>query len=290
MPLTNKSFKKQVRLAIPNDSSQQLGGGWTFRRNLIKGIKSKCQVVDRIEDANIVLLTSATMITRDTVEKIKRLNKKFVLRIDNVPRNSRNRNTGASRLKDYAKLADKVVYQSNWAKDYLSPFVKKDGEVIYNGVDTDIFSKDGPRYDFKGEPVFLYSRYNRDETKRWEEAWFKYQAIQRENPSAKLVIVGNFSPEQIEYNFDFFMGENYEYRGIVTAQEEMAKILRGCDFLLATYYNDCYSNTYQEALACGVELFEPNMSGGTPELIKRGVISLELMADDYLKVFEEVIV
>lgn len=278
-----------MKIYIPNDSEQSLGGGWTFRRNFIKGLAGKAEVVDSPEKADIVFITAPTMVTRDTVEKIHGMGKKFVLRLDNIPRNSRNRNTGTSRLFEFAQKASKIVYQSQWSKDYLMPFIKREGVVIHNGVDMEIFNPRGEKYDFHGEPTYLYSRFNRDETKRWEEAWYKFQMIFRKNPKAKLVIVGNFSDEQKEYNFDFFQGEQFDYLGIQDNPEEMAKIYRGCEFFLATYYNDCYSNTYQEALACGVKLFEPDMSGGTPELIEEGPIGIEQMVDKYLEVFKEAI-
>ena len=56
-----------------------------------------------------------------------------------------------------------------------------------------------------------------------------------------------------------------------------------------------FSNTYLEALCTGVKLCQPNMSGGTPEMIDlfnqhgRGFFSLQRMAQDYIKVFEEVL-
>lgn len=278
-----------MKIHLANDSEQGLGGGWTFRRNLIKGLKEVAEVVDTIEAADVVLVPAPTMVTRDTVNKIKALNKKFVLRLDNIPRNSRNRNTGTSRLLDFSRVADAVVYQSQWAKDYLLPFTKREGRIIYNGIDFEIFNPRGEKFEFGGEPTYLYSRFNRDETKRWEDAWYEFQMIFRKNPKAKLVIVGNFSPEQIEYKFDFYNGENVEYRGIIEDPLMMAKTLRGCEFFMASYYNDCYSNTYNEALACGVELYKPNMSGGTPELIENGPRSIEQMTADYLELFESLI-
>ena len=290
-----------MKIVIPNDSQQTIGGGWSFRNNLTKGVRKigSAEIVEKIEDADIVLIAGATMVSRDTVGMANALGKKIVLRIDNIPRNSRNRNTGTSRLRDFAAAAHAIVYQSQWAKNYIMPFVGKDGPIIYNGIDTNIFNEGiigagnvfipGDKHNFGGDPTYLYSRYNRDETKRWEEAWYEYQMIQREQTKAKLVIVGNFSPEQIEYNFDFFFGEHFEYLGIADNEEEMAKIYRGCDYFLAVYYNDCYSNTYQEALACGCELWKPNLSGGTEELIRNGPIPLEKMTQDYLNLFEEVI-
>lgn len=277
-----------MKIALPIDSKQAIGGGFTFRRNIAKGLKDKAEVVDSIEEADVVLLASSSMLNSETVEKAKSLNKKIVLRVDNVPRNSRNRNTGTSRLQTYANMSDAVVFQSKWSKEYLSSFLGHDGIVIYNGVDTDIFTPSGDRYDW-GSPVYLYSRFNRDETKRWEEAWFKYQMIHRKYPFARLMIVGAFSPEQIEYNFDFFNKERIDYLGIVEDPKEMAKIYRSSSFFLATYYNDAYSNTYCEALASGMKLHQPNMSGGTPEILKnyeKGVRSIQDMASDYLKLFE----
>ena len=279
-----------MKVALLNDRTQSLGGGWTFRRNLIKGFSyfDDVDYVESIEEADICLVAGATMVTRDTINKVQELGKKLVVRLDNVPRNSRNRNTGTSRLKEFAERADAVVWQCSWAKEYLSDFITPRKEVIiFNGVDTDIFKHGGAIYASDGlrEDRYLYSRYNRDETKNWEVAWYKFQLIARENPAACLIIVGNFSDEQKQYNFDFFRGERIEYLGVVDEPVRMAAIMRGCKYMLATYYNDCYSNTYQEALACDMELFEPDMSGGTPELIKNGVIHLEDMTREYVRLF-----
>jgi glycosyltransferase involved in cell wall biosynthesis len=285
-----------MKIALLNDSCQEIGGGWTFLGNLSKGLEKLGQtVVENPFEAQVALIPGATMVKRDTVQELKAKGVKVVLRIDNVPRNSRNRNTGTFRLKDFGEWADEVVWQCQWAKDYLIDFIKKEGVIIYNGIDTEIFKPEGARKEFKGEPVYLYSRYNRDETKNWEVAWYEYQLIHRENPKALLVLVGKFSPELQEYNYDFFRGERVEALGIVNTAEEMAQIYRGCRYLLATYYNDCFSNTYLEALACGVELYHINMSGGTPEMlnlfIKYGVdyFKVERMAKDYVSLFETIL-
>lgn len=275
-----------MKIAIPSDSKQSLGGGFTFRRNLIQALGS--DFTESIREADVVLIPSSTMIVPETFNAIKGLNKKVVLRIDNIPRNSRNRNTGTSRLLKYAGESDAIVFQSEWARKYLSPFLKRTGSIIYNGVDTSIFNKHGDSYNF-GYPTYLFSRFNRDETKRWEKAWYEFQMIHRRTPESKLKIVGNFSQEQIDYNFDFYSGENVEYLGVVDDPKEMAKIYRGCQFFLATYYNDAYSNTYCEAMACGVQLFQPSMTGGTPEIIEnfgKGVRSIQDMAQDYLSLFK----
>ncbi len=279
-----------LKIALLNDSSQLIGGGFSFIRNLKKGLEGKVEFTS-LEKCDIGFITSASMITKETAQKAIDLKKKLVLRIDNVPRNSRNRNTGTTRIKKYAEVATAVVYQSEWARGYLSRFLGRDGRVVYNGIDPNIFSIQGRRVDFsegKYRPIYIYSRFNRDETKHWEVAWYRFQMIARKNPLAKLVIAGRFSQEQIECNFDFFMGEHVQYVGVIDDQEKMAKIYRGCTYFLATYFNDAYSHAYQEAMACGVELLDPDMSGGTAELVANGSRSLFDMAKEYLEVFEEV--
>lgn len=290
MALTSRSFKPEIKLHLLNDSSQGLGGGWTFNRNLEKAMRLRNVIIaDTLEASNICFVSGATMVTRETIDRVKSMGKKLVLRIDNIPRNSRNRNTGTSRLYEFAQKADAVIYQSQWSKNYVMPFVKRDGPVIYNGVDTDIFKPEGDKHDFGTGLVYLYSRYSRDETKNWEVAWYEYQMIHREHPDSQLLLVGRFSDEQREYNFDFYNNENVKYMGVIDNPVEMAKIYRSSDYFLATYYNDCYSNTYCEAVASGCELYKPNMSGGTPELVKNGVIPLDIMGTQFEALFEEVL-
>ncbi len=287
-----------MKIALLNDSKQGLGGGFSFRRNLSKGLKALGhQIVEDVSSADIALISGATMVTRNTVREVKDKGVKLVTRIDNVPRNSRNRNTGTSRLKDYAIWADEVVYQCRWAQDYLSDFLERKGVIVYNSVDEEIFKPEGPSLSYGADgssPIYLYSRFSRDETKRYEEAWYEYQLIHKKNPNAKLVLIGQFSPEHQQYNFDFFRGEKYQEPKVIDTPEEMARVYRGCDYLMAVYFCDCYSNTYLEALMSGVKLSNTNMSGGTPELIEnfkkgREFNSLKRMAEDYVEVFERLL-
>lgn len=286
-----------MKIQILNESKQSLGGGWSFIRNFKRAMHEEMDDVEVVEsdtllNPDVYFVASPSMVNRDLVTKAKESGKPVVLRLDNIPRNSRNRGTGTPRMYDIAQMADKIVYQSQWAKDYLMPFIRKDGVIVYNGVDTMVFQKAGAFLDFKkgndDKKVYLYSRYNRDETKGWEKAWYRFQMIARENPNSKLIIVGQFSDELREYGFDFYMNEDFEYMGVVDDPVYMAQIMRGCDVLLAPYFNDCYSNTIQEAMACGLDI-ETEQTGGTPELIKNGVKRLDQMAKDYMEVFNELV-
>ena len=147
-----------MRIYIVNQSKQKYGGGFTFIRNLKYGLKRKVIFVDKWEEADIVFIAGATMADKEVVENAKKAGKRLILRVDNIPRNSRNRNTGTSRLEKYADLADRVVYQSKWAREYVKPLIKKEGQVIYNGVDLEIFNPDGFEQPKNKDVVYLFSQ------------------------------------------------------------------------------------------------------------------------------------
>lgn len=279
-----------MRIHLANESKQTVGGGFTFLRTFEKyARKAGVDFGGDPKEGNIFFIAGATMVQRQVVEEAKRRGLKIVLRVDNVPKNSRNRNTGTSRLKDFAEMADLVIYQSPWAQKYLSPFLKKTGVVILNGADEEIFNMGGPAQPKEAKNQYLFAQYNRDETKRWHEAWYWYQRAFLHDPDSHLWIVGNFSPENIEYNFDFFMGEKYRYVGVLDNPEDFAEYLRGTDTLLLPYYNDACSNTLIEARLCGVKHIKHNNTGGNPAIMEADLkhLTATRMVADYLDAFRK---
>ena len=283
-----------IKIFIPERAKQNdIGGGFTFVRNFCKVLKDKVQFVDNWQDCDIYFIPGPTLAERDEVKEAKKIGKKIVLRIDNIPKNSRNRNTGTSRLLDFSQLADEVIYQSQWAKSFIMPFIKKNGEVILNGADTDIFKKEGDVIEKQGEPQYLYSRYNRDENKRWESVWYDFLRIYQTFPKAHLWIVGKFSSEQVKYNFDFFSGaeKRYSYLGVIQDSKEMAKIYRSADYLFAPYLMDACSNVIVEAKMCGLEIICSDMEkySSTNEIMKaeKKELTLKAMEQKYLDIFKK---
>lgn len=275
-----------MKILTANESTQKQGGGWSWLANFRKGMGDL--ITDDYNEADIYFVPSASMIKPELAEQAKADGKKVVLRTDNALKHSRNGGKGMARMARIAEIADLVVYQCQWAKDYLHDYLgKPNAVIIYNGIDTNIFRPEGSHVVMGNDkPVYLYSSAAKGETKRWEWAWWRYQQYQKENKNAKLLIAGNISTPVMENNFDFFQGERYTFLGMITNPQDMAEVYRGCDYLFAVYENDCYSNTYLEALACGVELIDTHMSGGTPELLKnwqRGAEynSIERMSLDY---------
>ncbi len=242
----------------------RIGGGWSFQDNFYNGMKDS--ITADYNEADIYFISSPSMVQRDEVIQAKSDGKKIVLRLDNAVRNSRNRNTGMTRMKDFAEWADLIIYQSNWAKDYLMPFLGKDGVVILNGVDTNVF-KPGIT---PGDPnMVLYSRFNRDETKNYEVARYWFSRYANDHKDANLIIVGQFGDEIRSANFDFYNDERFRYLGVLERQA-MSDLYRQCGKFLYTYFNDACSNTLIEAICSGCEIVGDSYyrkTGGASEIM-----------------------
>lgn len=273
-----------MKIHYANYDPTRLGGGWSFTRALASQIPP-----EPYETADVYFIPGASMVERADVIRAKADGKKIVLRVDNAIRNSRNRNTGMTRMYDFAQLADQVIYQSEWCREYLRPFLGKNGVVIGNGIDLEHFIVQGINSD-----TILYSRYSRDDTKNYEVARYWFTRYQQQHPSAKLYIVGNFGDDIRQGNFDFYAGERFHYIGVV-GYDEMPSIYGMASKFLYTYYNDCYSNTLIEALCSGLEIVGDEYyrgTGGAKEIMEtfnkygREAFSHVLMGERYREVFE----
>lgn len=253
---------------------QRVGGGWGFSRNFYKMFKD--DITFNFDEAKTYFIPGASMTSREEVEKAKKQKKKIVLRVDNALLPSNNRGGGMSHLKDYASVADEVVYQSKWSQAYLKGFLGKPGRVILNAVDQTVFNAKG-RIE-RPPTVYGYARSSRHDTKGWEAARYYFSRLYEASNERKLFIIGKFSGENIEYNFNFYNGENFTFLG-EQPPEKMPELYRQIDIMIIPYFNDACSNTVIEALSCGCKLFDnPFLStGGTPEIL----INWEVQGAEY---------
>lgn len=299
-----------TKVYTPNNSKQSIGGGWTFLENFRKGAQGKAEFVDSVQECDVVLITGATMTDRNEMQWAKENGKRIVFRVDNMPKDSRNRGTAFSRMRDFSLLADRLIFQSNWAKDYVgswmrdiikAPAIKDDerNRVIYNGVDSEFFYLDKPDHENavadRGD-TFLFVHFNRDENKRAPEAFYEFhkmhmRAVNQDLVKPQLTIVGQFSPELVANNFDFFAGEDVEYVGVISDRKTMGDIYRANQFLYFPAFADAAPNTVAEAMACGTKPLLLNKTGGSYEVADRiqhkGVSTIQDMADEYLSFMEE---
>lgn len=275
-----------MKITLPNVDLNAQGGGWSFTRNFVKSFS------DNITDytqADIYFIPSASMVSREDVLKAKEDGKKIVLRCDNIIKNSRNRNTGMTRMKDFAEWADLVVYQSEFAFNLLNSYLQpKNTAIILNSVDQDIFNTEGRTYT---GGRYLYSKYSSDPTKNWDIARLQFQ--QSEVSNKTLTLVGRFEGDVEEYNFDFYQGETVNYLGLISDPHNMAKVYKNSDIFLYSYFQDACSQTLIEAISCGLHIkncYGMLYTGGSGEIMDRAgsylksgasYFDLPRMADEY---------
>jgi len=280
-----------MRLYLPNISEQQLGGGFTFLRNIKQGLANTVEFVNSVDDCDVYFITSVTLADPIEVQQAKEQGKVIIFRVDNVPKKSRNKRSRVyDNMRKYADLADMVVYQSEWAKDYAGRICGYDNPsmVIYNGVDTDVFTRapEVDEIDFTKPLKYLYVQFNRDENKRWPEAGYHFHQRHRQDARSSLTVVGQFSPEFFNADgsahFDFFDNENISYIPPVYDRDVMASIYQQHDILLFPAFADASPNTVLEARACGLTVELVNPIGGTAELLDPNLdISLGRMCAEY---------
>lgn len=279
-----------MKIHIPNYTKTSIGGGWTFLRNLTKGLGNEIEIVDNWKDCDIYFVFGITTIDKgELYEALK--TKKFVLRVDNIPRKSRNkRQSPVDRLAEFGKLASAVVYQGEWCKRYAGFFIENDNEVIINnGVDTDIFNTLNRHSDNK---TYLYIDYNDNPNKRFDEALYWFDMAWRRDNKKHLIIAGNAPKiylEHSEYNWDLPVPAKVEYAGILNTPEEVASVMKQCDYILYPAFCDAYPNTLLEAIACGCTPLALNKEGGSIEVAQNGVKTIQEMSKEYLELFNRLL-
>jgi glycosyltransferase involved in cell wall biosynthesis len=275
--------------APTNKPLSEIGGGYTFHRNLRKALNDRVFFVDRWQDADVILISGVTMVPEGDIREAHKAQKPIIFRVDNVPRMSRNGGRKIhERMRDYAQLATVVVYQSKWAEQYCYPLTG-DGTVIYNGVDTELFK---PATVKPSDPVYLFAYHGKNEHKGFWHAHYIFQQEFRKNKKARFIFIYNFKKELDELqnaNFDFWNGESYEHYPTVSSPQEMAELMRECTHFIYPSIADASPNVVLEARASGLEVigYAESFLSGTEELLAPNLdISLERMGDEYMGLFE----
>ena len=277
-----------MKIYLANQSKKNTGGGSSFVRTFTKYARKAGIEFTDMRNADFLFIPSASMIEKEYFDEMQKTKKPILLRIDNILKNSRNRGAGMSRLLKYAKGANKIVFQSSWAKNYLSPWLNKndvntnDSIIIYNGGDTEIFF---PPAKLRS-PAFDY-RYLFIKNKRFDEAYYNFQLLNQKNPEARLTIIGRFPQELIENNFDFYDSEKVKYFNQIDDPNTIATIMRNNDVLLFPAFADACPQTIIEARLCEMKIDLVNQVGGTREVmqLEREQITAEYMVNRYIDVF-----
>lgn len=277
-----------MKVYAPNIKQDGIGGGFSFWRNFQKGMSKKVHFVRTWQECDIFFIMGITTVVKEEVFEAKRAGKTIILRVDNVPRKSRNRRSSPhERLKEFADMADVVIYQSQWAKDYCFPLCG-DGTIIHNGVDLDVFR---PNKELQKPNRYLFAYHGKNETKGFWQAHLEFQYIFRADQSAEFWFIYDFGRDLQELqtaSFDFWQAEKYRHIEKCESAEEMAELLQQCGKLIYPSISDAAPNIVLEARACGLEIIcpAPRDRAGTQEMMEVDDISLERMCDEYYGVFE----
>jgi len=270
-----------MRIYVPNVSSTKIGGGWTFLQNFQKSISkyTDIDIVDSIEQADLLFAFSPTTIDQVTVAKAKALGKKFVLRMDGIPEDSRNSGKGTIKLTQYSKQADVIIYQTQFVKRTVGAILRQVGITaqeltIYNGVDQQVFSPDGDKLPFNGKKNIFHIHYRKDPNKRYEEVVQMYRELWTIRQDVNLVLLGRYPTVWEQYRLGFFNGEYISRFAPTASKEQIAAVMRSCQLFFDASFADPSPNVILEAMACGLPIM-CNQYGGGAELQGRSAVPIE---------------
>ena len=158
-------------------------------------------------------------------------------------------------------LADATLFQSRYAR-YATrekfPAISQDGPVIYNPVDTTLFTPEGNHY--SALEGFIYQ--NRVCAATWstnpKKGAESIYAVARANPDIGFVLCGNYQ--------DAPALPNIRCLGVL-GRTELAAAMRSCTVFLTFSENEACPNVVLEALATGLPVLYID-SGGTQELVE----------------------
>lgn len=288
-----------MKIYIPPLRKGKIGGGWTFTRNFLDLVPEN--MTDNLADADIFFITGATLVTRDEFAEARRLGKKIVLRVDGVPEDWRNRGTGWSRLRDYARQADGIIYQSEFTRNTTGRLLKRenDGVVIFNGVDQRIFNTDGRKEPVKNSVLYVNFRKG-EHNKRIEEVIERFRQFKLDNPKAKISFVGDFEKRQHFWNnkewdfglLDMRKNKEWFYHGVLSDRKKLATVMRASEYIAFPSFADPCPNTLIEAMSCGCKPLWVNDYGGQKNIVDLWDSmdwSRERMVQEYMDYFRSLL-
>lgn len=158
-------------------------------------------------------------------------------------------------------FSDFSVYQSRYSKYCADKFLgtRKDEKfsIIYNGVDTDLFSPDGDKIenirDNDNQKIFItVSKFRREDQlipiiKALEIYKNKY------NNNFKLLIIGDFSRKAVDIPQNFSKFTYLDFIGKIN-NSDLPKYERSADVFLFTHLNPPCPNNILEAMSSGLPI------------------------------------
>ncbi len=259
------------------------GGSVSFARLLAEwlpryGIEATFDLGDRCDS----ILVFAQHASPRVLARQKRRGVKILHRIDERrdPGETGFRSEKHAMIAKLNELADLTIFQSQFVRENMGPICSAPRSVvIYNGVDREIFTPDGPRRELEGAPCVLHVSWSVGASKRLDRIGELLTAVGRD---ARFYLVGRHAEARLPFFNDprvLMLGQR--------RREEVAALMRACDFLFFPSELEPCPNTVIEAMACGLPVLY-HSSGGTVELVgDTGVPLSASLAADVARILDE---
>jgi glycosyltransferase involved in cell wall biosynthesis len=249
-----------VKLCIPIEVRPE-GGMYTFVGYLKAWLTRRgVPFAESIEDDYDLLFVNSWVTPYAVVRRVKRERPtlRVAHRVDGAAVDYGS-NPEADRIQARVNLlADVTIFQSQYSRYSTREKYKvvvEDGPVIFNPVDLDLFTPEGPPYPLphtSGVRIGAASW----SVNRGKGTW-QIDALAEQHPDMTFVLAGRFDAVATR--------DNVVRLGHLP-RADMARFLRSCDLFLNLSENDPCPNVVIEALASGLPvLYRP--SGGVPELV-----------------------
>ncbi len=263
---------------------QGIGGPASFRARLVAGMQARG--IPLVSEPGDPLCQTILVIggTRQIVELVRarRRGVRIVQRLNGMNWIHRRRFTGLrhflrsevnNAILAYIRrgLADRIVYQSNFARTWWQTVyrsVDAPSTVIYNGVDLDQFTPDGPhqRPDQFFRLLLVEGHLGGGNEMGLYNGALLTQALQKKaSRPVELMVVGDV-PAGLRDRLDADYPRQIKWAGVV-GRDAIPVIDRSAHVLFSADLNAACPNSVIEALACGLPAVS-FATGSLPELIQ----------------------
>lgn len=276
-----------------------VGGPVSFRARLSAGLTARSvTLVDDPRDPTLdaVLMIGGTSRIADLLAA-KRNGVRVVQRLNGMNWIHRKRFTGVRHfLKSEwnnrllalirARIANHVVYQSQFARTWWQTVhgsTRASHEVIYNGVDLNAFSPQGP-----GEPptdfirlLLVEAHLGGGNEPGLENALALAALLARRVPQpVELMVVGD-APSGLRASLHMPTGVRVNWAGVVP-RDQIPQVDRSAHLLFSADLNAACPNSVIEALACGLPVVS-FATGSLPEILEGGAGQVAPYGSNYWK-------
>lgn len=267
-----------MKICIPI-KYQSRGGMYSFIHNFTNYLEShNIPYTDDINEQYAILFVNSFMVDYSLIKHVKqRLRQvKVVQRVDGSARDYGRTDDADDRQARVNMLADLTIFQSNYGKYSTTQkfkVISQDGPIIYNPVDTNLFSPEGEKVNFPYRVKVCHVTFSTNPKKGIRELYDVAQA----NSDIDFILCGQWD--------DLPQIPNIHFLGHL-GREEIATVMRSCDVFLHPAQNDPCPNVVLEALASSLPIMYKN-SGGTPELV--GECGLPVDVSNFREQLEKVL-